>query len=411
VDFGLRAFRRPLTDAEVAAFLTLFDQGSELVNRGSAFDDGIELVTMTMLQSPHFLYRSELSSDAASGVVALSDYEVASKLSYALTNTMPDDALFAAAARSELTSRQAIVDQAVRLLSTEGGRAAVLDFHDQLLHMRDFEQISKDEGQYPAFGAGVAQDLKLEGLNFVRNVVFDDRLSLFELLTAPYTFANTRIAEIYGVAAPGSSDTTFVRVDLDPSQRAGLLTQVGFLATHAEGTTPNIIMRGVNISHNILCSALPPPPDMVPALPELQPNMTNRERVEELTRDPACAGCHGMFINPLGYALESLDGVGSFRTTENEKPIDTLTQFTIDDQAVTFDGPVQMMQAIASSKQAHDCYANHWIEYLYGRKVNPQALEDVDLVDQAGWLSKSHGAVLDVVVNLVATEAFMTRAQ
>jgi hypothetical protein len=410
---GLRAYRRPLTAAEMTRGLALFDRGATLIGSGDAFADGVEIVTSYFFQSPHFVYRTELSSAAAGGRIALDAYEIATRLSYALTNTMPDDALFDAAAGDALGTREGVLAQAERLLGTAAARSTVADFHEQLLHMREYETVAKDEAAFPAFGDGVAEDLKRESLAFIDDVVFEQELGLPELLTAPYTFANGRIAEIYGIDLPGSGGGAaaeeFVRVELDPAERAGLLTQVGFLASNGEGTTPNIIMRGVHVARKILCMDLPPPPANVPPLPPLAATSTNRERVEELTKNAPCNGCHTAIINPLGFALEKLDGVGRYRTEENGHAIDAASSYVLDGETVSFDGAVELSARIAASQQAHDCYSRHWVEYLYGREVDMNSGADRGLVEQAGSLSSSDASVRKLIVNLVATDAFVTR--
>jgi len=159
-----------------------------------------------------------------------------------------------------------------------------------------------------------------------------------------------------------------------------------------------------------LCVGVPPPPDAVPPLPAIPPNSTNRQRVANLTKDAPCNGCHTTMINPLGFAFENLDGVGRFRTTENGQPIDASANYTLDGMPVSFNGAVPLLQAIAASKQAHDCYAQHWVEYLYGRDVDViNNAADTDLVVQAGALSKGNTSVKNLIVNLVATDAFLTR--
>ena len=307
---GARAFRRPLMSTEVTRFIGAFDKGATLIGSGDAFADGVEVVLAALFQSASFLYRVELSTTAVSGKIALDDYEVASRISYGLTGSIPDDALFAAAAAKKLATRDGVVEHAKRLLATPAAENAVSSFHDQLFRMREFDAIKKDEKLYPQFGAGVGADLKMEALTFVKDVVFGQDRGLAELLTAPYTFANSRIAQIYGINAPGATPTTFVRVALDPLQRAGLLTQAGFLSAFGEQQTPNIIMRGVHIGKDVLCVDIPPPPDAVPPLPAIPPNSTNRQRVADLTKNAPCSGCHTTMINPLGFAFENLDGVG-----------------------------------------------------------------------------------------------------
>jgi hypothetical protein len=411
-DFGLRVFRRPLSEAEVSDALALFAKGPSLVNSGDAFADGVELVVSYFFQSPNFLYRTELGQDVQDGKILLSSYEIASRLSYGLTNTMPDDALFGAARSDELRETRGVRAAAERLVSSEAARLTFRDYHEQLLNMREYESVSRDPGQFPGFAEGVGADLKQETLTFVDHVVATQKLGLEELLTAPYTFVNRRIAELYGIAVPAEAQASdaFVRVDLDPSQRAGMLTQIGFLSTHGEGNTPNSIMRGVNVAHRILCSDLPPPPMMVPALPPIEPGGTNRDRVAKLTETAACSACHTNIINPLGFAFEKLDGVGLYRSEENGIAIDATGTFNLDGKKVSYDGAVELAQSLAASKQAHDCYARHWVEYLYGRDVVMAETADKYLVQQAGTISRNQPSVQKLLVELVSTDAFLTRS-
>jgi hypothetical protein len=410
-NLGKRAFRRPLTDAEVTATKALFDKGKALVGSGDDFADGVQLVSDYFFQSPHFIYREELSSGAAGAKVALNAYEVASKLAYAVTGSMPDDALFAAADAGALSTRDQVVAEVKRLLGTQGAKDSLLEFHDQLLVMRGYDNIHKNES-FTGFGEGVAEDLRQEAKHFIQDIVFQQDHGFTTLMTAPYTFANARVRGLYGLenqAPAGANATDFIKLQLDPTQRAGLLTQIGFLASNGEQSTPNIIIRGVHIARKIMCSALPPPPMNVPPLPEQQPNSTNRQRVELATKDAPCNGCHTNIINPLGVALEHLDGVGRYRTTDNGQPVDSTTSYTIDGKTVPIAGAVELANAIATSDQAHACYAQNMAEYLYGRVINRDT--DNQLVQQGGWLSHDKESLQNLVVNLLATDAFLTRMQ
>jgi hypothetical protein len=407
-DFGLRAFRRPLTDAEVTRYVALFNKGAMLVGSGNAVTDGIQMTISAFFQSPNFLYRTELGTQAVNGRVALNGYEVASKLSYAITNTMPDDALLGAATGTQLTTRDGVLDQATRLLATATAEQTVANFHDQLLRMRNLDTIAKDTKTYPLFNTGVAADLKQEGLSFVNSVIFDQDRGFTDIMTAPYTFANSRVRQMYGLPAAGTANT-FVKTDLDPAQRAGILTQIGFLASHGQQATPSIIMRGVHIAKDLLCVDIPPPPDMVPPLPALMPGQTNRQRVEKLTANAPCSSCHPVFINPLGFAFEKLDAVGAWRPTDNGQAIDAKSSYQLDGQMVSYDGAVQLAQAIAQSQQGHACYARRWAEYLYGRDVDPGNQADADLVANAGAISRTNPSARNLILNLVTTESFVTR--
>jgi hypothetical protein len=407
--FGLRAFRRPMTDAEVTRYLGLFNKGAALFGTGDAFADGAELVLSVFFQSPHFLYRTETSSTVVAGKIRLNDYEIASRLSYSLTNTMPDDALLAAAFDKKLQTREGVIAHARRLLSTPAAEQTVADFHDQLLRLGEFDAIKKEAPLLPQ-GSGI--ELKEETLTFIKDVVLTQNRGLMELLTAPYTFANSRVANLYGLSAttaPAGQPDPFIRVELNPAQRAGFLTQVGFLAANAEGQTPNSIMRGVHIAKDVLCLDLPTPPNNIPPLPAIAPNSTNRQRIETLTKDAPCSSCHTTVINPLGFAFENLDGFGAYRTEEGGQTIDASGRYTLDDRELAFTGAVDLVKAMAQSTQAHDCYSRHWIEYLYGRDLDMNNGADRNLMGQAGIRSKGNMPITELILNVVATDAFLTR--
>lgn len=403
---GKRAFRRPLTDAEVTNVKALFDKGKSLIGSGDDFADGAQLVAEYLFQSPHFIYREELSAAVDGGKIKLNPYEVASKLSYAILGSMPDDALFTAADAGALSTREQVTAEVKRLLATPAATAQLLDFHDQLLVMREFDNISKRD-TFPGFGEGVAEDLKQESKHFIQDILFKQDRGFTTIMSAPYTYANDRVRTLYGVAGGSGNATEFTRLELDPTQRAGVLTQIGFLAANGEQDTPNIIIRGVHIARKVLCAALPPPPKNVPPLPAIQPNSTNRQRVETATKEAPCSSCHSTIINPLGFALEHLDGVGKYRTTDNGQPVDSSTSYTIDGQMVPIAGAVELAKAIANSDQGHACYAKNLAEYMYGRVVSKET--DNQLVQQGGWLSHDKESVQNLIVNLLTTDAFLTR--
>jgi hypothetical protein len=407
-DFGLRAFRRPLTNDEVTRYVAIFNKGPTLIGSGNAVSDGIEITISAFFQSPNFLYRTELGTNVVNGRIALSDYEVATKLSYALTNTMPDDTLLTAAGANQLETRDNMLAQATRLLDTQAAENSVSDFHYQLFRVRNLETISKNTMTYPLYNTGVIPDLKEESLTFVDNVIYGQNLGFAEILSASYTFANSRVRQLYGLPAGGTA-TDFVKTDLDPTQRAGFLTQIGFLASHGDQATPSIIMRGVHIAKDLLCVDIPPPPAMVPPLPAIMPGQTNRQRVEKLTSVAPCNSCHPVFINPIGFAFENLDAVGAWRTTDNGLPIDASSSYNIDGQMVPYNGAVQFSKIVAQSQQGNACYARRWAEYLYGRDIDPTNQADSDLVANAGIISRVNPSAKNLILNLVTTESFVTR--
>ena len=409
--FGGRAYRRPLDDAEIEQHLGLYRQGATLIGSGDGFADGLELVVALFLQSPHFLYRAELGTEIKNGRVALSDHEIAARLSYGLTGSMPDDQLLEVAAAGKLHGRDDVLAQARRLIDSPAGRATVQDLHAQLLREIDPSELVRDPKLHPHFVAGIGADMRREELAFTDDVVFGQNLGLAELLTAPYTFVNQRLAVLYGVPAPaGASADKFARVDLDARQRAGLYTQVGFLAMSATDYNSRPIKRGVTLSRRVLCSDVPPPPVEVkmPSAPALS-GKTNRQSFEAATEMPGsiCINCHGKLINPLGFAFENFDGLGEYRKDEKGLPIDAASRYEFAEGVQAFNGAPELMKLIAAGKQAHTCYAGQLFEYVYGR---PQAAAERGLIEELGRRSRLHVPIKSLLLDLVATEAFLTRA-
>jgi hypothetical protein len=408
--FGLRAFRRPLTDAEVTQYLELFRKGPELVASGNALLDGLELVVTGLLNSPHLLYRTELSGEASAGKVVLSDYEVATRLSYGLTNTMPDDMLFSAAGAKQLRTRDQVLAQARRLLESAAGKATVRDLHDQMIKEVDPSELVRDTKLHPLFKAGIGVDMKEEALAFVNDVIFNQGKTVTELLTAPYSFINAKLAPLYGVTVPNGQGDRFVKVNLDPTERAGLYTQLGFLSETATDYNPRPIKRGVHLSEHLLCNKVPPPPPEANQTPiPMSAGLTNRQAFEQATESPGtvCAGCHGALINPLGFAFERYDGLGRFRSDENGKPINTTGKYEFAEGVRNFNGAAELMKIAAEGRQVHECYSKQLLEYVYGRSADRDV--DAALITELGRRSRLQVPIKDLMLDLVATEAFLTR--
>ncbi|MFZ1863657.1 MAG: DUF1592 domain-containing protein [Polyangiales bacterium] len=406
-DLGRRAYRRSLSTEELDAHETLFARGPAHFPDMDPLSSGVRVLLEAMLQSPYFLYRVELGKGRTGDSIELSDFEIASRLSYMIWNTMPDDALLAEAERGALHTPEQVAAQASRLLADPRGQEMVERFHSQLLNWDLYRHLSKDPTEFPLYYEGVGDDMYEEARLFVQSVVLEENGSLAELLTAPYTFANAGLAGIYGLG--GAFDDTFSRATFDPADqpdRGGLLTQLGFLASH--GGLTGSIHRGVFINHRILCTDLPPPPDAVPPIPaDNGQTMTSRERIEMHTGPGTCgATCHGTFINPVGFAFESFDGFGQYRTEELGLPIDASASFEFEDGPVSYDGAAEFTGAVADRVQAHDCYAKHWVEYALGRST---AGSDLDLIQDLGNASLGGLAIEDMILELVGSEEFRTR--
>jgi len=403
--FGKRAFRRPLAAEEIDRYVALFAQAPAVVDGADDFAKGVKLTLQAFLQSPHFLYRVQSTSEVGpDGLIHLSGFEIAAKLSYMLWNTMPDDALFAAAEGGELGTPEGILAQAQRMLDDDRAKPMVAVFHEQLYQYDHYLDLYKDEIIFPDFVPEVGADMQQEAELFIEEVVFEGG-GLREILTSPFTYVNDRLAALYGLT--GSYGTEFVRAELDPAQRTGFLTRLGFLASNATPKEQNTIHRGVFVNLRVLCNDIPSPPDNVPGLPSSDAFATNRERVESHTGPGTCAeSCHHTLINPPGYALEHYNAVGAYQETEKGNPVNAFTDYRLDGQAVSFDGAIEMSQLFAESDQVHRCYAKHWLEFAYGRVVQDA---DAATLDSLGQSSKA-GSVKDLLLALTQTAAFRTRA-
>ena len=404
-DFGQRAFRRPLTADESFAYAELFELGPELVGSGDAFSDGVRVVLEAMLQSPFFLYRVEESTEAQGPRIPLSSYEMASKLSYALWNRMPDDELFELAASDSLTDPAVVAAQAERMLEAPQAVGAIDAFHRELLHTDNYANIYKDADAFPLYQPEMNEWMATEAELFTREVVRSGE-GIHTLYSAPWTMINDGLAPVYGVPGPGPD---FTRVDLDPSQRAGLLTQSGFLAVHSDPLQPGSIHRGVFVDLQLLCMNLPPPPDDVTPLPPVDVGTTNRERVDAHTGPGTCGeACHAGFINPVGFAFEGYDAMGMYRTTDNGFPVDASGSFFFTEGEASWVDAVGFAAVMADSDQAHRCYVQNWLEFLHGRAADDA---DIGLLDFLGTRSRSEDrAIRSLIVDVVTSDGFRNRS-
>lgn len=404
--FGQRAFRRQLTDAEIATHVALFNQGPTLYPGVDAFKAGVSLVLQAMLQSPYFLYRTELGAGAANTKVPLTDYEVSAKLAYALTNTMPDEELFAAATAGQLHDAAAVSAQAKRLLETPRGTSGMNNFNFQVYRLGTYDGITRDAAEFPDFSAKTPAAMRQEALQFFDWVLTQGR-GVKDFYTAPVAFVNSSLAPLYGVTPPAGGDT-LTKVDLDPAQRSGLLTQAGFLSSYITDNDPDIIHRGVFIATRLLCLELPPPSPKATPLIALQPNMTNRERVEMTTGKGTCGeACHAALFNPLGYAFENYDAIGKYRTTDHGKPVNAADSYTLDGELKSFSNGVELSHLLGEAKQTHSCYVRNMMTYLHSRLL---VAEEQPMVDYYARRSRAGQVSLrDLELSIVTSEAFLNR--
>jgi hypothetical protein len=403
--FGQRAHRRPLSDEQVDDYLALATMAPGLYPSLPEAEARVRFLIEMFLQSPYFLYRIEQSDQVVGDVIPLDDWELASRLSYALWSTMPDDELFAAAAAGELADESTRATHVRRVVDDAKAERAVADFHRQLLTVDRFESISPSSTFFPDAPSDLAELAITENEMFVRDVFMNDG-GWRDMLTSPRTFVNDDLADIYGLS--GSFDGNFTPVDLDPSERAGVFTQIGFLAKNASSADPDPIHRGVFLAERIACIHIAAPDVMTPPPPAVA-GKTNRQVIEEQTEDPStvCASCHANYINPFGFPFEHYDAVGGFRTTDDGAEIDATASPLLDDMPRPVDGALELVNAMADSPGVHSCYLHHWVEYLRGRH---EADEDEPLAGRLGDAS-SQGtlSIRDLLFEVAMSPTFAAR--
>jgi len=407
--FGERAFRRPLSTGDLATFGALFDAGARLFESGNAFLDGVRVTLEAMLQAPEFLYRTESGTLGADGRARLSDFEVASRLAYFLYDSMPEEALFSAARAGQLHTPEQVAAAARQILHEPRVLEKLVSFHEQVWQFGRFARISPDLGVYPRVPKRFVQRVRQATTLFVRDILQRGG-GLEELLTAPFAYVDAGLAPLYGVssaAAPGAlSAGRFARVSFDPAQRKGLLMQVGYLASNAYSVSTDPIHRGLFVIRDLLCREIPDPPPGATTTPPPttdRPIVTTRDEVSLVTGQSFCPACHAE-INPPGFAFEGFDAVGQLRTTENGAAVDTSSEMVLDGRRVRFDGPAQLVDLIAQSKEAHRCYTRRWLEFAYGR---PLAESDLPTWDA---LAARSLPIADIIVGIVQSPEFLSPA-
>jgi hypothetical protein len=398
--FGKRAWRRPLTADERAHLHRVFTDG-----RAATFADGVQAVIEVMLLSPQFLYRVETGVPVAGADYArLDHYEMASRLSYLLWGTMPDEPLFSAAAAGKLGTRDEIAAQARRLIDDARATEMVTGFAGQWLQLDKLDDSDKDVTVYTSFKPELLALLRQETEAFVAEVWKTDA-KLTTLLTANFTMVNGPLAQFYGMT--GVSGDAFQKAPVDAAHRAGFLTQGSFLAANASPDQSSPVHRGVFVREQLFCNDLPPPPPEVNANPPaLDPKMTTAERFAAHRADPKCAGCHDL-IDPIGLGFENFDGVGLWRTMENGKPVDAHGHIAGTDVAGDFDGALALTAKLAASKDVSACMVSNWFRFGNGRAA---ADGDACSSETLTGAFKS-GSMRDLLLALVQTDAFLFRSK
>ena len=357
--FTTRAYRRPVTAEEVSRLLR-FTEGA--IKRGDSFERGVQLALEAVLISPHFLFRGELQPepDNPRSVHPINEFALASRLSYFLWSSMPDEELFAQARAGTL--RRNLDRQVLRLLKDPKSRALVDNFAGQWLQLRNLRIATPDAKTFPDFDDRLRADMEEETERFFENLIRADR-SVLEVLSADYTFINERLARHYGIQ--GVSGDAFQRVSLKDTGRAGVLTHGSVLTLSSNPTRTSPVKRGKYVLENLLGTPPPPAPPDVPELPENKLTGSLRQRMEAHRENPSCASCHAR-MDPIGFGLENFDGTGAFRVKDEGFAIDPSGQLV---SGESFKGATELASILAKKKRDEfvRCLSEKLLTYALGR--------------------------------------------
>ncbi|MDQ6663115.1 MAG: DUF1592 domain-containing protein, partial [Acidobacteriota bacterium] len=361
-DLARHAYRRPATSREVSRLLALM---AEDRRRGDSFEQSLAVPIEAMLVSPHFLFRIETDPKPVNGDSghSVNEYELASRLSYFLWSSMPDDELLRCANRRTLREPDVLAAQVHRMLKDPKSKALVENFGGQWLEFRALESVKPDPERFRNFDEYLRMSMRQETETFFANMVREER-SVLDFLDAKYSFLNEELAKFYGIG--GVTGPEFRKVDLTGTPRGGVLTQASVLTASSYATRTSVVLRGKWILENLLNAPVPPPPPNVPALDEaaVGASMSLRRQMEQHRANPVCSSCHSR-MDPLGFGLENFDAIGHWRARDGKFPIDASGVLP---DGKTFNGPDELKAILKGDRAAFaDCLTEKLLIYALGR--------------------------------------------
>jgi hypothetical protein len=406
--FASKAYRRPLAADEAADLLAL----EKSVTATATFTSGVGAIIEAVLQAPDFLYRIELGvPDPANATLRRpSGDEMATRLSFLFWGAGPDDALRTAAASGELLTTDGVQKNAKRLLDDPRSHSVVKFFFDSLFPITTLTDLARDTTLYPLFSPQIGAYMRQETETFLENEIFSGTGTWPSVLTANYTYLNGPLATYYGIT--GVTGTAFQKVQLDTTKRLGLLTQGAIMTGSTVTNSTNPVLRGSFIVNKLMCQNIGLPSD--PAIlaqvkvPDNVTGTTARERFTEHSTQAICRGCHSI-MDPVGFAFENYDAVGQYRTQEGGQTIDASGKIPDVDGSVkpTVIGGIGIAKQLAESETAQQCFAQHWLEYGYGRTLH-QTPEELCLQEKLNTAFKASGYnVKQLMLDLTQTPAFL----
>lgn len=424
-----RALRRVVTAAEIDELVALY-RSVRAIATTVTFNSGVAAVLEALLQSPEFLYRVEfgVAEPGNTAVKRLAGREMANRLSYLFWQTMPDDALFAAADAGMLDGKANVLTQAQKMLDDKRARPMVAFFFDNLLPIPDLGALTRDAKLFPTYTSAIGVAMRQEVQRLLEFEIFENTAAVGTygagswpaLLTSPYTFVNEALYNYYGAstfesgAAPVKG-TTLQKVNLNTQQRLGLLTLGGITAGGTTSNLTNPVLRGSFIVNKLMCFHIELPVGITVKPPEPYSGKTARERFTKHSEDQACAGCHRI-LDPLGLPFENYDAVGLYRTAEHwvdpntnmayDTPIDA--SGSVPGVAGTAANGVELVRLLATSPQIGNCLATNWMQFAYGRSIDATA-DACNLQSVQGAFQSGGYNVKKLLLALTQADAFLYR--
>lgn len=398
--FARRAYRRPVAEEEVNALVGLVKAAQ---TAGNGFEDSLKAGLQAVLLSPHFIFRVELTGGPDSTESQrLNSHELATRLSYFLWSTMPDEELTQLADENRLTDEGELLAQVDRLLSDPKIEGLTKNFAGQWLPVRRLPQVTFDATQFPDYDESLRISAARETELFFEALVAEDR-PLTSILTADFTFVNARLAKHYGIEGVPGDD--FVRVNTAGTSRMGLLTQASVLMATSQPIRTSPVKRGIWVLEQMLCSPPPPVPnDIEIGDLELPVDATVRQTLEAHRADPGCASCHKI-IDPLGFGLENFDAIGAYRTTENGQPVDASGIL----DGVPFDQPEELISLLVEDERLTECIAQQLLTYAVGRNFHESVAKKYARAFAQHTARADQNTWRQFLTAVVMSEAFQTR--
>ncbi len=401
--FASKAFRRPVKPDELTRLMKFVDIA--LTDKQS-FEQAMRLAVTATLTSPNFLFKIEQDS-LSQPVRTISDYELATRLSYFLWSSCPDDELLSLAAANKLGTTDTLSKQVARMLKDPRSAAIGQNFASQWLQLRLLDRVSPDPRRFKSFDSSLRLAMRTETEMFFNTIVQEDR-SILEFLSADYTFVNGKLAELYGIKDVSGDE--FRKVSLDPNQRGGLLGQASILTVTSNPTRTSPVKRGKWILENLLAAPPPPAPANVPPLEEVKGKdkeaKSLREQMVLHRSNPACASCHQV-MDPLGFGLENYDAIGAWRTKERDLDIDSSGELP---GGKSFKGPAELRGILASrSADFRRCLSEKLLTYAIGRGL--EYFDECTVTEIATKTEKGGDKFSALVTAIVQSDAFRKRAK